>query len=251
MLSRLRIAVYISLIIIVFIIGTGGVYFFGHFQHGFNMPVDSLFTAAYITVTTLSTVGYGDFVPVSTSARLFIMVLIVSGLGIFLSALTFVSSEFVNARVDTITGRINPFERRLLKEHIILIGSDTVNTRMAEKLKEKNMRFIMLSSNKEIVEQLREQGYRAFVVDETDEEAMKKFEIGKAKSVIIDMRDKSRMVYAILVVRNLAEKSKIVAVAHNTDEEKHIRSMGASIGIVSPFEIVSNMLIKKVEELEE
>jgi voltage-gated potassium channel len=251
MLSRLRIAVYISLIIIVFAVGTAGVYFFGHYQAGFNEPINSFVTAAYVTVITLSTVGYGDFVPVTTGARVFIMVLIVSGLGIFLSALTFVSSEFVNARVATITGRINPFERRLLKEHIILVGSDTVNMRMAEKLKEKNMRFIILSSNKEIIEQYREQGYRAFVVDETDEEAMKKFEIGKAKSIIIDMRDKSRMVYAILIIRNLAEKSKIVAVAHNTDEEKHIRNMGASIGIVSPFEIVSNMLIKKIEELED
>lgn len=250
MVSSLRLFVYISTIIVVFAIGIAGTYLLGHYENGFNVPINSPLEAAYFTVMTLTTVGYGDIVPVTNAARLFDMVLVLTGLGILLSTLTFVSTEFVNSRINTLTGRLNPFEKRLLKNHVVLVGTDSVNMRLSEKLKEKNVRFILLSSNRESVEQLRSTGVRAFFADETNEEQMSMFELGRAKSIIIDMRDKSHMVYAILLVRNLAEKSKIVAIAHSKDEETHIRSMGAGIGIISPSEMVSNILTQKIEELD-
>jgi len=249
-MPSLRIYVYIVLIAIVFLGGIAGTYIIGHYENGFNVPINSVFTASYFTVVTVATVGYGDIVPVTNEARLFVMILVVVGLGVFFSALTLVSSEFVNSRVAHLTGRLNPFEKRLLKNHVILVGSDSVNLRLAEKLKEKNVRFVMISSNSETVEELREvHGFRAFLAEETDADAMKQFEFGKAKSIIIDMRDKSHMVYAILLIRTLAEKSKIVAIAHSREEETHIRSMGAGIGIISPSEMVSNLLTQKIEEL--
>jgi voltage-gated potassium channel len=252
MASSLRILIYIGMIAVVFIIGITGTYLIGHYENGFSVPINSVFTAAYFTVITISTIGYGDIVPVTSLARLFVMLLIIVGLGVFLSAITFVSSEFVNSRVSNLTGKLNPFEKRMMKDHVILVGSDSVNLRMAEKLKEKNIRFVLISSNKEIVEQLRaEEGYKAFVAEETDEEALRQFEFGKAKSIIIDMRDKSHMVYAILLIRNLTEKSKIVAIARSQEEERHIRSMGAGIGIISPSEMVSKILTQKIEELKD
>lgn len=249
MASSLTIFTYIFIILVIFAAGVSGTYILGHYQNGFNVPINSPLTAAYFTVITLFTVGYGDIVPVTSAARIFVIALVITGIGVFLSAVTLVSSELVNARVAHLEGRLNPFEKRLMKDHVILVGSDIINMRLADKLKEKNVRFVMLSSNKETVKQLSEDGIRAFAVDETDDEEMRKFEFGKAKSIIIDMRDKSRMVYAILLIRTLAEKSKIVTVAHSTEEEKHIRSMNAGVGIISPSEIASNIISQKIEEL--
>lgn len=249
MVSSLRLFVYATTVLAVFIIGTAGTYFLGHYYGGYNVQINTPLTAAYFAVITMTTVGYGDIIPVSDAARIFTMVMVLSGLGVLLSTLTLVSNEFVNERIANLTGKMNPFEKRILKRHVVLVGTYSVNMRLAEKLKEKNVRFIMISSNKDTVDQLRSEGIKAFYADETNEEQMKAFELNKAKSIIIDMHDKSHMVYAILLIRNLAEKSKIVVIAHSKDEENHIRTMGAGIGIISPSEMVSNILTQKIEEL--
>lgn len=244
-----RIVAYVFAILIVFTFGITGTYILGSYKSGFNVKITSLVEAAYFTVTTVSTVGYGDIVPVTNAARLFVMVLEITGLGVYISAITIVSSELVTARIEKFSGRLSTLERRFLRNHVVLIGTDTVNLDLAEKLKNKNVRYVIMSSDKDMVEGLHERGLRAYLVNETDKEEMKRFEFGRARSIIVDMRNKSRMVYAILVVRSLAQHSKIVVVAHNKDEEKNIRSMSIGVGIINPPDIVSDILAKKIIEL--
>ena len=245
-----KLIVYIFLIAVIFAVGISGTYLIGHYEKGFNVPINSGLTAAYYTTVTLSTVGYGDIVPVTNTARIVTRILIITGIGIFLGALTSITSELVNTRVEYLTGKINSFEKRLLRKHVILVGLDYINVRLAEKLKEKNAKFIVLSSDINLVKQLRDQkGYRAFVVDETDENAMSQFEFKHAKSIIIDMNDKSKMVYALLVIRNIAENSRIVAIARTHEDETRIRGMKLGIGVISPAEMASNLLSQKIEEL--
>jgi voltage-gated potassium channel len=54
---------------------------------GFRPEIQDLNTASYFTITTLSTVGFGDIVPVTTEARWFVVSLLVIGLGVFASVL--------------------------------------------------------------------------------------------------------------------------------------------------------------------
>jgi voltage-gated potassium channel len=239
---------YIVGIIIVFIFGISGTYVLGHYEHGFNVPINSLLDAAYFTTITLATVGYGDVVPVTNIAKIFVMVLIISGIGVFITSVTVITGEFVNSRMEKYSGRLSGFERRLLKNHVVLIGVDSVNLRLAERLKNKKAKFLIITSDKTMLDHLRSTGYKAYLADETNEDDMKNFELGKAKAIIMDMRDKSRMVYAILLVRNLAKDSRIVTVAHTKEEERNTRSMGVSIGIINPADLASEILAKKLIE---
>jgi voltage-gated potassium channel len=72
-LSKLKIA--LSLVLTIFLMGTIGF----HTIEGWNL-VDSF----YVTVTTLSTVGYGDFVPRTTPGKLFAVFIIILGVGTML-----------------------------------------------------------------------------------------------------------------------------------------------------------------------
>ncbi len=240
--------VYFLALLTVFLFGVGGTYILGHYGSNFNQPITSFIDAAYFTIITISTVGYGDIVPITAIAKIFVMILIISGLSVFLSAVTVLSSDLMGNRVEKLSGRITNIERRFLKDHIVLIGTDTVNMQIAKTLKDSGKKFTMITSDKTVADRLREMGYRSYVADETSEADMSKFELSKAKSIIIDMRDKSKMVYLLLIVRTLAKEAKITTIVHSSEEERNVTSLNSKISIMNPANIASQILTKKMEE---
>src|SRR5271166_2237044 len=97
--------VYLSVLIIVLLFGIIGTYIIG--QHGgFNVKINNLLDATYFTIVTLSTIGYGDIYPVSPTAKIFVILLIVLGLGIFLGAVAAITGEFMNRRIENLSGRL-------------------------------------------------------------------------------------------------------------------------------------------------
>ncbi|MGC8479362.1 MAG: ion channel [Candidatus Micrarchaeia archaeon] len=245
-----KVFIYLVAIVGVFIFGVVGTYVLGHYGNNFNVKINTPFDAAYFTLITISTVGYGDIVPITTIARLFVMVLIVSGLGVFLSAVTVLSSDLMGDRVEKLSGKITNFERRFLKEHILLIGTDTVNLQIAKKLKADGKKFIIITSDKTVSDKLRDAGYRSYVADETNESDMSKFELGTARSIIVDMRDKSKMIYLLLIIRNLAKNAKITTIVHSEEEEKNVMSLNSKINVMNPAQIASQIVTKKITERE-
>ena len=80
-----QVVFYVLAIASVMIYGTAGAYILGQ-SGNFNIHINSLVTALYFTVVTISTVGYGDITPVTEIGRIFVIILIISGLSIFLIA---------------------------------------------------------------------------------------------------------------------------------------------------------------------
>jgi voltage-gated potassium channel len=75
----------------------------------FSPPVDTYVKALYFTVSTITTVGYGDFTPASDAARLFTVSLIIVGVAVFLSVSVFIGQSFLN-RLEKVSERINKRE---------------------------------------------------------------------------------------------------------------------------------------------
>jgi voltage-gated potassium channel len=61
-----------------------------HFGSEYNPPIKSGIQALYYTIITVTTVGYGDYIPVTDSARLFAISLIFVGVGSFISAIAII-----------------------------------------------------------------------------------------------------------------------------------------------------------------
>ncbi len=175
------------------------------------------------------------------------MVLIIVGLGFYLGAIAAITGEFMNRRIENLSGRLTGFEKRLMDKHIILVGSSTTNSYLAEKLQEANARFIMISNDPNTADHLKRMGYRAYVADSTSVVDMKEFEPKKAKAIVIDLKDSSRAIYALLVAKELAGTAKIVVIAPTKDAEHHLRNIAAGRAlIVNPSDIAAKTISESI-----
>ncbi len=239
-----KIIAYVILIVAVLFFGIGGTYLLGNAgQFSKHM---SFVNATYFTIATISTVGYGDITPVSSTAKIFVTVLIIAGLGVFFSAITILSSDFVNNRVEKISGRISSVERRFLKNHVVLIGTDAINIGIARRLKKRNKAFILITSDKTDADRFKDLGYRAFVADPTSEIDMSEFALEKSESIIIDLKDSAKTIYALLIVKAIAKDVRTIVIAQTEDVEKHMENLNLTKKehVVNPNNMVADDLTK-------
>ncbi len=237
-----ELTVYATALITVILFGIIGTFIIGQ-SGGFNVKINSLLDATYFTIVTLSTIGYGDIYPVTPTAKIFVILLIVLGLGIFLGAVAAITGEFMNRRIENLSGRLTAFEKRVMNKHVILVGSNTTNTYLAEKLFEMNAKFIVITNDPTNADHLKRLGYRAYVADSTSVVDMKDFEPSKAKAIVIDLKDSSRAIYALLVAKELAGTTKIVVIAPTKDAEHHLRNIAAGRAlVVNPADIAAKTI---------
>jgi len=240
-----RIILYSSAIVAVLVYGTLGVYFLGR-SGNFNVDITSPVQALYFTVVTISTVGYGDIVPITDVGRIFVMILIISGLSIFLSAVTVLSGEFLSARIEKLNSDSSRLAKRKLKNHIVLVGYSATNAHVAQKLKAQNRNFVIILGDKPTVDTLVQKGYPAFLADYTLKSDMQKFMLVDASDIVIDLANSSETVYVVLVVKKLAKGVKISVVAPSNDSEAHLSDLDID-NIINPVAIAADMLTKVLD----
>ncbi len=231
---------YATALAAVLLYGMIGTYVLGQ-SGNFNVHISSWLQALYFTVVTMSTVGYGDIVPVTKLGMSFVIILIIAGLSIFISAITILSGELLSSRFESVYSGFSNFDRKKLNKHIVLIGYDAINSMLAERLRKIGRNFVIITSDKTVSDLLREKGYRSFVADYTLKSDMDKFALDKADHVVIDLRDSSKSVYVVLVVRKLAKNAELSVVAPTSDAEVHLQDLGID-HIINPVTIGTDML---------
>ncbi len=237
-----KILIYAGAIAAVLIYGTSGSYLLGQYGN-FNTPIKTPVEALYFTIVTISTVGYGDIVPVTDLGRIFAIILIISGLSIFLSAVTVLSSDFLSARVERLYSGLSRIERRHLNNHIVLVGYEATNQLLAERLKIQRRNFIIVTVDKSTADALRDKGYISYLADYTRKEEMEKFALEKASDIVVDIHESSKAVYVVLTVKKLAKDVKVSVVAYSPEAEAHMQDLEVD-SIINPITIAADMMAK-------
>lgn len=229
----------LSSVFAVLIYGTVGSYLLGS---GFHPPIRSLGTALYYTVVTLSTVGYGDIVPVSAAARWFAVSLLVVGLGIFASVIASVVGPKISEEVQRL---FNPKERSVeTKDHVILVGEGVIARNTARELTHRGIPFLQIVPSE--ADAPAGMGHQIIEGDATDDAVLRKAGIERARMVIAAREDDGENAFIALVAKDLNPDIQLLAVASTRLAIRRLKLARADL-VFSPAAVGSRLLADLVE----
>ena len=194
----------------------------------------SFLDALYMTVTTLTTVGYREIRELSDAGRWFTIILIIGGVGTMLYALSTGARFMLEGELQEIYGR-RRLEKKMkeLKDHYIICGYGRMGKIIVKELKDERVKFVVIEKDPVIHEK-----EEAFVIagDATQDEILKEVGIERAKGLITVLSTDAENLYVVLSAKGLNPHLFIVARAGEEGSEQKLLRAGAD-RVISPYHI--------------
>jgi len=193
--------------------------------------------ALYMTIITISTVGFREVRDLSPSGKLFTIILIFSGLFIAAFAVTVVTSFIIEGEFRFILRR-RMMEKNVskLKDHYIICGAGETGHYIVDQFIKRKVPFVVLEADSARVEQIVEQGSLAILGDATVEEDLLKAGIDRATGLLCCLSNDADNVFTVLTARELNPDLFIVSRAIDDKADLKLLKAGAN-KTVSPNEI--------------
>jgi voltage-gated potassium channel len=230
----------LSSILAVLAYGAFGSFLLGN---GFRPEIHDLDTATYFAITALSTVGFGDIVPVSNEARWFVVSLLVVGLSVFVTALASSVGPTLSAQLSLL---LNPKEKFMeLKDHVILVGEGAIARNTADELKRRGVAFVQIVATKSTA-QTSENDHQVLIGDASSESLMRLAGIQHARMVIAAREDDGENAFIALGAKDLNPNVQVTAVASSAQSIRRLKLARADL-VFSPAAVGSRLLADLVE----
>ena len=204
-----------------------------------NSAINSLFEAFYWAIVTISTVGYGDIVPVTTEGRFVSIIVIFAGI----SVLAFTTSLFVSAfteKLDEIK-EIKTIEKiSKFKDFYLICGYESVAKEVALHLTENGHNLIVLDEDIQRIEQAKLDGYTALNYDPGSIGSYEKIDLNinlQVRAILCLRENDVENVYAALTIRSLYSDVMILSLLNNDANRNKLEFVGVN-KIVYPQELI-------------
>jgi voltage-gated potassium channel len=197
----------------------------------------SVFEAFYMSIITISTVGFSEIKPLSQTGRLITVVLIVTGISLLTYTLGQVVNIFIEGELQRIFGR-RKLEKQIreLKNHFIICGYGRIGSVISMELHSEAIPFVVIEQSQPKIEKLEKDQFFYIAMDATTDDALVKAGIGRARGIVTAVSSDADNVFITLTAKGL--RPDIFVLARTSEEqnrEKLIRA-GAS-RVVCPYQI--------------
>jgi voltage-gated potassium channel len=201
-----------------------------------------LLDALYMTVITLTTVGFREVQPLDDAGRAWTMILAVAGVGLIFGSVGIVAEYLV---VEATSGRREAKRMagavKKLSGHYILCGFGRVGLTVARELVHSGLKVVVIDILAESLARARNEGFLEVEGDATEEGTLRAAGIERAIGLITTIDSDAHNVYVILSARALNPKLFVVARANTADSEARLMQAGAN-RVVSPYTMAGHRL---------
>lgn len=192
------------------------------------------FDAFYMSVITLSTVGFGEIHPLSPLGRLFEAFLILFNLGLLGYSVTTLTGIFTEGGFAKLL-RDYRMHRKIqqLKNHVIICGFGRHSLELTYELSKRNRDFVVIESKHERVELLKEKyDYLYIEGDATLDQVMQEARIMDAAALVTTLPSDADNMFIALSARQTNPNLRIISRATGPEDEVKIRKAGANYTVI-------------------
>ncbi|MBW1936210.1 MAG: potassium channel protein [Deltaproteobacteria bacterium] len=195
----------------------------------------SFLDSLYMTVITITTVGYREVGKVSEAGRIFTIFVIFSGVGIIAYILGIVAQAMVDFQMRSIIGRKRlGLKIRTMKNHYIICGFGRLGKIICRELKASNTPIVVVDNNPENRQVLEDEGIPYINDDATVEDVLIEAGIERAKGLVSVVASDADNVFITMTARGLNPSLFILARADEERTEKKLIRAGAD-RVVMPY----------------
>jgi voltage-gated potassium channel len=197
-----------------------------------NMP---LFDAFYMTIITISTVGFSEIRPLTTLGRTITVLIIVLGISVGTYSIGLVVQWLVGGELQKVFGR-RKLQKQIaeLKRHFIICGFGRIGRTVCKELYEDKFDFVVIEQDRSAVEEVAAKKYLFLEMDATSEEALQAAGIMQARGLVTAVNSDANNVFITLTAKGLRPDIFVLARASEEKNEEKLIKAGAT-RVVSPY----------------
>jgi len=223
-----RLAVALMLLVGVFVIGVLSYKLFSGY---------TWIDAIYMTVITITTIGFGEVRPLSPHEKIFTSIFIICSIFIVGYAIS-VITEYILSKNNIGNLRAKKVQSKIdkLKDHVIVCGFGRNGAQAVSKLMAYHKNFVIIDTDERVLEPLYDSGYLYIKGNATEDEVLKQAGIERASTLMCTLPSDADNVFIVLSAKQLNEKLKIISRATKESTNYKLKLAGAD-NVIMPDKI--------------
>ncbi len=230
-LKRLRPAIYLLVILVA--AGTGGYILIEDW---------SLIEALFMTVITVTTIGFGEVKPLSTTGRIFTLGLIMFGVITATYSVSTIIELFTSDEFrEHLSSRRRHRQLAKITDHCIICGFGRMGRSLAGEMKVRNAPFIVIDQDSSVIERCHQLSLPALLGNAADEKILHAAGIERASSLVAVANSDAENVFIVLSAKSIRPDLPIIARCNSEASIPKMEKAGAST-VISPYAIAGRRI---------
>ena len=204
------------------------------------------FDSFYMALITLTTVGYGEVLPLSDQGRMFNSVLMIAGVTVTFTSIALLAELIIKLELADFFGRrrrIRMFEG--LSNHYIVCGAGRVGRHVVEELLRSNVSVVVIDNDEGHAKWATDRKILTIIADATRDDTLREARIDVALGLVAAISSDAENVYVTLTARALNPRLVISARSSDEQAEDKLRTAGATT-VLTPYPFIGHRLAQSL-----
>jgi voltage-gated potassium channel len=205
-----------------------------------------LLDSLYMTIITISTVGYGEVHEIGPGGRVFTVLLIIFGVSIITYMVSLVVETLIAGEIRSVLGRRKVGKRiKSLRDHYIICGYGRIGSIICKELTHKAIPLMVIEKDGQVLDQLEQDKILYMDGDATNEETLLEAGIEKAKGLVTVVSSDAENVYICLTARGLNPRLYVLSRAEDEASERKLVRAGAN-KVILPYMLGGRRMVQAI-----